>query len=334
MKLGRKVFMDFRRNPVAVPGDVDFDISRLDADVSGYLERTGALLATPIERLRRMNPLSIELYKRYKRDLALDPLECAMNNQHMNGGIAVDTWGQTSLPGCYAIGESAGTHGVTRPGGSALNAGQVFGTRCAEHIAFSKDAKSSSDSHEKVIGDALNAVLGVLRTGDTIKVDRLRDEIQARMSESAGIICYEEDVTSALEAAGQLNDEIRRSGISCDGGAFDAVRALQWRHNALASEAVLAALDFFIRRGGGSRGARAICSSRGDQVPLASSGPLEDFRFVSERIDDRLEQILVRMEGDRFAIRTRPLRTRPGDEKPVFERNWPDYLTGRIFASE
>ena len=45
--------------------------------------------------------------------------------------------GPRSLPhdGCYANGEAAGTHGVTRPGGAALNSGQVFGTRCAEHIA-------------------------------------------------------------------------------------------------------------------------------------------------------------------------------------------------------
>ena len=28
-----------------------------------------------------------------------------MNNQHMNGGIEVDIWGQTSLPGCFAVGK-------------------------------------------------------------------------------------------------------------------------------------------------------------------------------------------------------------------------------------
>ena len=53
----------------------------------------------------------------------------------MNGGIAVDIWGRSSHPAIYAVGEAAGTHGVTRPGGAALNAGQVFGTRAAEHIA-------------------------------------------------------------------------------------------------------------------------------------------------------------------------------------------------------
>ena len=40
-----------------------------------------------------MNPLSIELYKRYKYDITREPLEFAINNQHMNGGLAVDTWG-------------------------------------------------------------------------------------------------------------------------------------------------------------------------------------------------------------------------------------------------
>ena len=132
---GRKVFMDFNRNPLPVPGDAEFDLDRLDPDVRAYLENAGALLEKPLDRLRKMNPLSIELYKRYKYDITRDPLEFAVNNQHMNGGLAVDGWGATSLDGCYAVGEAAGTHGVTRPGGAALNAGQVLGTRCAEHAA-------------------------------------------------------------------------------------------------------------------------------------------------------------------------------------------------------
>jgi succinate dehydrogenase / fumarate reductase, flavoprotein subunit len=61
---GRKVFMDFNRNPLPVPGDTEFSLDRLDDDVRAYLASSGALLARPIERLRKMNPLSIELYKR------------------------------------------------------------------------------------------------------------------------------------------------------------------------------------------------------------------------------------------------------------------------------
>ncbi|MBY3301024.1 FAD-binding protein, partial [Rhizobium laguerreae] len=125
---GRRVFMDFNRNPLSVPGDLPFSLERLDEDVRDYLGKAGADQDMPIDRLKHMNPLAIELYRRYKIDIAEEPLEFAVNNQHMNGGIMVDTWGRSSLGGCYAVGEAAGTHGVTRPGGAALNAGQVFGT--------------------------------------------------------------------------------------------------------------------------------------------------------------------------------------------------------------
>lgn len=88
---GRRVFMDFNRNPLAVPGDLPFSLDRLDADVSSYIENAGAMTELPINRLRHMNPLAIELYRRYKIDIASEPLEFAVNNQHMNGGIMVDT---------------------------------------------------------------------------------------------------------------------------------------------------------------------------------------------------------------------------------------------------
>ncbi|MDR3376571.1 MAG: FAD-binding protein, partial [Ancalomicrobiaceae bacterium] len=72
---GRRVFLDFSRNPLPVPGDGPFDLDALAPDVRSYLAKAGALLATPLERLSKMNPLSIELYKRYKRDITREPLE-------------------------------------------------------------------------------------------------------------------------------------------------------------------------------------------------------------------------------------------------------------------
>ncbi|WP_201498967.1 FAD-binding protein, partial [Escherichia coli] len=122
-------------NPQPVPGDRPFSLNELDDDVAQYLTNNEALLTMPIDRLRRMNPLAIELYKHHGHDISTTPLPFNVNHQHMNGGLAVDRWGQTSLAGCFAVGEAAGTHGVTRPGGAALNAGQVFGMRCARQIA-------------------------------------------------------------------------------------------------------------------------------------------------------------------------------------------------------
>ena len=59
--------------------------------------------------------------------------------------------------------------------------------------------------------------------------------------------------------------------------------------------------------------------------------PLEDFRFIPERDEDRVEQIHVRLEGETFVCETRPIRRRDRDGRPFFERDWREYLTGAIF---
>ena len=331
-RAGRKVFMDFNRNPLAVPGDAEFSLDRLDDDVLAYLGKSGALLEAPLDRLRQMNPLSIELYKRYKYDITRDPLEFAINNQHMNGGLAVDTWGETSLRGCYAVGEAAGTHGVTRPGGAALNAGQVFGTRCAEHIAVRRESDPEVRTDVALVEQAVENVLDVLQADSALTVGAIRNDVQARMSDDAGILCNANDVGSALDAARALNKSIRQQGIAYD-GAPGALRALQWQQTALLSEAVLTALAFFVEHGGGSRGARAFCAPDGDRTPMARTGPLEDFRFASECPEGRAEQIHVRLKGESFACATRLVRRRDRDSQPFFERDWPGFLTGAIHNS-
>lgn len=328
---GRRVFMDFKRNPEPVPGDKPFSLADLDEDVRIYLGNAGASQALPIDRLRHMNPLAIELYRRYKIDIAAEPLEFAVNNQHMNGGIAVDTWGRTNLAGCYAVGEAAGTHGVTRPGGAALNAGQVFGTRAAEHIAASGLARgpASADVRQAVV-EGIAEIKAVLRPGSSLTIRGVRESVQARMSDRAGMICDGAGVTEALDEARALNAEIRAAGIA-PSRASEVGRALQWRQVALASEAVLAALDHFIRGGGGSRGARAIRAANGTAVPRAKAGPLEDYRFQPEREADRAEQILVRWDGHAFQVTARPNRSLDEAVTSFFERDWPDWLTGRIY---
>ncbi|RFB96497.1 oxidoreductase [Rhizobium leguminosarum bv. trifolii] len=327
----RRVFMDFNRNPLPVPGDLPFCLERLDDDVRLYLGKAGAGQEMPIDRLKHMNPLSIELYRRYKIDIAADPLEFAVNNQHMNGGIMVDTWGRSSLAGCYAVGEAAGTHGVTRPGGAALNAGQVFGTRAAEHIGASGKAKRAAAGDMSAIAEAgIAEMLTTLRTGSPLTVKSVRSQVQARMSEKAGIICDQESVAQALIEARRLNADIRADGLAY-GRAAEAVRGVQWRHMALASEAVLSALDFFIGNGGGSRGARAICGPEGESLPHARTGPLEEYRFRREHEEDRNEQIVVRLEGDEMRLSKRANRSLDETARSFFERDWPAWLTGRIY---
>lgn len=327
---GRRVFMDFNRNPLPVPGDAPFSLDRLDADVAAYLGSAGTTQALPIDRLRHMNPLAIELYRRYKIDIAAEPLEFAVNNQHMNGGIAVDTWGRTNLPGVYAVGEAAGTHGITRPGGAALNAGQVFGTRAAEHIAASGPAILPAGEFRAIVEPAVAEVAAALRPDSPLSMRGVRASVQGRMSDHAGMICDGPSVDTALTEARALNADLRASGIAF-GRTAEAARALQWRHTALASEAVLTALDHFIRSGGGSRGARAILDGAGDMLPQASGGGLDAYRFRAEREADRAEQLTVVRDGDGFRVMPRPNRSFDETARSFFERDWPGWLTGRVY---
>ena len=329
---GRRVFMDFNRNPLPVPGDAPFSLDRLDDDVAAYLRNAGAMQALPIDRLRHMNPLAIELYRRYKIDIATAPLEFAVNNQHMNGGIAVDCWGRSSVPGLYAIGEAAGTHGVTRPGGAALNAGQVFGTRAAEHIAATGRAQvPAADAPCPGLAPAVDAIAATLNPDSPLTIRHLRTGIQARMSDHAGILCTPDAVRQALAEARALNAAIRDRGIAPGRGA-ELSRVLQWRQMALASEAVLAALDFYIARGGGSRGARAICDPEGSALPMARTGPLEAWRFRPERPEHRDEQIVVRLAGGDLALQVRTNRRFDETARSFFERDWPAWLTGAVYG--
>ena len=130
---GRKVYMDFRHNPTGL----NFD--KLSQETYTYLKRSEALFGTPIERLAKMNPKAVALYQDNGIDLYSEPLRVAVCAQHCNGGIAVDANWESSVKGLYVVGEAAGTFGVYRPGGSALNATQVGSMRAAEHIAYKKN---------------------------------------------------------------------------------------------------------------------------------------------------------------------------------------------------
>ncbi len=134
---GRRVFLDFRRNPSC------FDFSLLEDEPKQYLENSGGLRGTPVKRLAAMNPPAIELYRSHGIDLYSEPLEVDICAQHNNGGFEVNTdFRSIGFENLYVIGEAAGVFGVHRPGGSALNSTQVGSRRAAEAILASNERMS------------------------------------------------------------------------------------------------------------------------------------------------------------------------------------------------
>lgn len=113
---------------------------------------------SPVERLEVLNSKAIDVYKRQNTDLHRDYLEISVYAQHNNGGVNTDNNYETDVKNLYAIGECAGTFGLARPGGTALNDTQVSGLLCSRHIAtkseeYNADNSPISERYNQLISD-------------------------------------------------------------------------------------------------------------------------------------------------------------------------------------
>jgi L-aspartate oxidase len=90
----------------------------------------------PAEQMRQRFPTIAATCQRYGLDLARDLIPIAPAAHYFMGGVAVDTWARTTVPGLYAVGEVActGVHGANRLASNSLLEGLVFGRRAARAI--------------------------------------------------------------------------------------------------------------------------------------------------------------------------------------------------------
>lgn len=195
--LGRRVYLDFTRNPE------EFDLSLLSGEAKEYLTSTGATQSTPIERLRALNPKAIGIYADNGIDIAKEKLRIAVCAQHNNGGIHTDENYMTCIDGLYVIGEAAGSFGLTRPGGSALNDTQVGGLVCTKHIRST--ARTSPD--ESVIEKAEKEALAF---AEGFEADLSTDysDIRREMSSCASFMRDYEKCISLLERIEAIIDNL------------------------------------------------------------------------------------------------------------------------------
>ena len=202
----RSVYMDFTREPSVLENG--FDV--LSEEAYTYLKNSDALIKTPIKRLEKMNPKAIELYRKNGIDLYTQPLKVSVCAQHNNGGVAVDAHWESSINGLYAAGEAAGTFGVYRPGGSALNSTQVGSMRCAESIALKlRNTNTKTPSLEDSIDSCSELIDFVfsLNNGETYldEIDALRSDYMEKMSAVASHIRIPSKMT---ELSQKINLEV------------------------------------------------------------------------------------------------------------------------------
>lgn len=313
---GRRVYLDFTKNPF---GFENIEFEKLSAEAYDYLKKADACFGTPIERLRKMNEPAIELYRSKGVDISKEYLEIALSAQHCNGGVAVNANWESRVRGLYAVGEVAGTHGITRPGGSALNAGQVGALRAAEAISDS-DRGIDQDRFEEIAQERIDRAITLSK--DAISpIDLLGRLMTARrkMSACAGAIRNTTEMSRYLADIKSAVWLIRN--IKSLPSVEEIYACYMLQDTLTVQAAVLTAMIDFAKKNAFSRGSALYTDENGD-APMG----LEDIFFYSLPKKESHKRVIqtVELRGVDFFCSRRFVRKMP-EEEDCFEKVWSEY---------
>ena len=320
---GRKVYLDYRTNPA----DGEFSYDDLLPEAHEYLTRAGACFGTPIERLAHMNQPAIDFYRDKGVDLYTQPLEIALCAQHNNGGIGIDCWWQTDVKGLFAVGEAAASHGVYRPGGTALNAGQVGSTRAAQYIAARcrGDASAGFDVAASAALAEMAALADACRA-DTGNVRALWQHAAEEMSRCGAAI---RDPAQIRAYGKQVEAQLAGFAKTVKAGSrTELAMVYRLRDMLLSQHAYLTAMADYTAHGGKSRGSALYTDLTGGIKPFTQLP--DTFTFALDEAEAPLIQELW-LENNTCRTAWRAPRPIPEDDD-FFENVWRSYReTGNIY---
>ena len=275
---GRRVWLDYRTDPA------DLDIASLSQETREYLEKSGCTGRSPLGRLLQMNAPAAELYRTHGIDLAKEPLEIAVCAQHNNGGLAANLWWESeNIRHLFPVGEVNGSHGVIRPGGSALNAGQVGAFRAAEYIAAQyADPDGSFDAPFNAAAQKMEEeILEKAGRGTFFDWKEQRAIMQARMSRSGAFLREKDALKTALQETRDQLANLRGDGLASNSAAELSER-LRTRSLVFAAAVYLAAMLEQVETGVGSRGGSVVLTPDGrlvhDKLPFKIADEDRSFR--------------------------------------------------------
>lgn len=326
----RRVFLDYRVNPGNLEKDRDLPYASMIPEAKEYLSQAGACFGTPIERLKHMNEPAILFYQDHHVDLFKERLEIAVCAQHNNGGLSTNHLWETNLSGLYAIGEVCASHGVTRPGGTALNAGQVGAVRAAEGIFLKKRThmKEASPSTESGIKERLRIqALDRIRLSEhsegNCPLSELWINASKRMSAAAGMIRNQVQMETALK---ETEDDICQFMQKAKSPSVSQLSLFYKLYDMLLSQKMyLFAMLDYAKAGGGSRGSALYTDSTGELPGFPGCqtfGELYRCRLDQKMHGQEVQEVTLK-EGTPSASR-RPVRPLP-DVDYFFENQWRIY---------
>ncbi|MFZ4395759.1 MAG: oxidoreductase, partial [Kiritimatiellia bacterium] len=262
-------------------------------------------------------------------DITTEPLEIAVCAQHNNGGLAGNHWWESiNLPHLFPVGEVNGSHGVYRPGGSALNSGQVGGFRAADYIAARyRERTVTPETLQGAIAAAQAELAPLLcqKLATDWRVERA--QMQARMSRSAAHIRSRSDLGQAAADAWAQWRRLEQAG--CAGTAEETREALRNRQLCFAHAVYIETVRFAVESGVGSRGSCIVLDPAGSRAH-PHLDPAQ-WSFAPENTSFR-EQVLETLAARNGTTTSRWVPRRPMPESDAwFETAWAAFRQGKIY---
>jgi succinate dehydrogenase/fumarate reductase flavoprotein subunit len=284
--------------------DKKTDFSLLGEESYNYLQNSGALFGTPIERLKHMNQPAIDLYKNNGIDLYNEYLEIGVCAQHNNGGLLGNLWWESNVKNFFPVGEVNGSHGIYRPGGSALNSGQVGSTRAAQFISKRyKDSPMEINTLLNICEEAIDAKIGLCKEflksiNEDSNVYNIRKVASYNMSRSGAHIRSIDDAKEAVkEISSLLNCLAEKTKISSAeelGEAFSNYDILFTQY------VYLGAIINYIENGGKSRGSFLIYDDNGE-LPLNNLPSTFKYSLENGALTKKIQTVLFNSGSLQFS---------------------------------
>ena len=328
---GRRVFLDYTKNP-SFPGAAEADLfTALSKESYDYLANSHALFGKPIERLSKMNPLAIELYRSNGIDITKEYLEIDVCAQHNNGGLLGDIWWQSNISGFFPVGEVCGTMGVYRPGGSALNSTQTGGARAA--LFISKRRKFPPRSLQDFLKAAESALKSKLDAARSVNIGAteantmdIRLSCQKAMTKSAAFFRSSEDIEKLIP---ELGDKLKAVFKNSHINSVKEIGEVFRNYDMLICQyTYLSAMAEYVKKDGQSRGSYVIIADGGE---YAFESELLKFKYS---IDNKLSGVTCISTYDKavgeVSHRWDAVRPIPADDS-WFENAWSDYRNDKFY---
>lgn len=327
---GRRVFLDFTKNPSCSQNKNNFNFSLLGEESYTYLKNSKALFGKPIDRLKHMNQPAIDLYMVQGIDITKEYLEIAVCAQHNNGGLYGDMWWQSNLKHFFPVGEVNGSHGVYRPGGSALNSGQVGSTRAAQYISskFRDEPINTSEFYE-IAKDQISSKIDFAKKliGNMDKesnINKIRKMIGDTMNRQGAHIRSLNNTKKGIEETKEMIDQLdMRLKIS---SIHELPYGYQIVDMLITQYVYLSAIADYVEKGGRSRGSYLIEDESGI---LPVEGVEESFRFTldNNNFKNKIQEVIYKDGKCHFVWKD--IKEIPKHES-WFENVWNDYMKGDI----